>query len=192
MEKQQEITLVEYIKSGDSAAFATIVEEYKKLVAHIVFRMVSNSQAREDLCQDVFVKVYQNLKTFQFQSKLSTWIATITYNRCLNYLQKKKVPLLDDKLPANKSMDDFSMDSKLQDIELIENDMSKRIHNAIDRLPLKYRTVLTLYHLDQMNYNEIGEIMNLPQGTVKSYLFRGRKHLKQVLSVRYTKEELLS
>jgi RNA polymerase sigma factor (sigma-70 family) len=192
MEKQQEIAIIGYIKSGDSTAFATIVDEYKKLVAHIVFRMINNTHIREDLCQDVFLKVYQNLKNFQFQSKLSTWIATIAYNRCINYLEKKKVPLLEDNIAAEKTINDFSIEANLPDAEIIKEDVSNRIHKAMDKLPIKYKTALTLYHLDEMKYDEIGNIMNVPEGTVKSYLFRGRKLLKNILAVRYAKEELLS
>ena len=177
MEKQQEKALIENIKNGDSAAFRTIVEEYKKLVAHIVFRLVFHINAREDLCQDVFINVYQNLHNFQFQSKLSTWIAAIAYNRCLNYLEKKKVPLLDDVTPEDMTIDDFSGINSLPDTKIMQQDVANRVHIALDQLPIKYKTVLTLFHLEQMRYDEIGEIMKVPEGTVKSRLHYAKRDI---------------
>ena len=85
---------IERILSGDQTAFRTLVEEYQRLVSHIVFRMVATKEDREDICQDVFMRIYQNLSDFRSESKLSTWIASIAYNACLNHLEKRKlVPL---------------------------------------------------------------------------------------------------
>ena len=183
---------VKKILDGDSQSFRLLVQDYQKLVAHVVFRMISNQADREEIAQEVFLKVYQNLSKFEFNSKLSTWIAAIAYNRCLNYLEKKKVPLLDDVTPEDMTIDDFSGINSLPDTKIMQQDVANRVHIALDQLPIKYKTVLTLFHLEQMRYDEIGEIMKVPEGTVKSYLFRGRKLLKDVLSVRYSKEELLS
>ncbi len=192
MNKDQEKAIIQSILEGDTDAFRLIVEQYQKLVAHIVFRMIPIVHTREDLCQDVFVKVYQNLKSFRFQSKLSTWIAKITYNRCLNYLEKKKVPLFDDMTADDVGIDDFSLAVNQPDSDVVSLDLSDRVRMAIEKLPIKYRTVITLYHLEEMKYDEIAEIMQLPEGTVKSYLFRARKALKDLISAKYTKEELVN
>ncbi len=197
---QAEKDLIEKIVAGDSPAFRVLVESYQRLVCHVVFRMVANEADREELCQEVFVKVFQHLKNFNFQSKLSTWIARIAYNTCVNYLKKKKTPLYDDlagteadspgdravsfieSVPGELPMpDEFTMD---REIRLF-------LHEAISELPPQYRAILTLYHLDEMSYKEIGEIINLPEGTVKSYLFRARKLLKERMLEKYSAEELL-
>ena len=182
--------LINQIRSENTGAFETLIEDYKKLVSHIIFRMVSNISDREDICQDVFVKIYQNIGGFRFDSKLSTWIATIAHNTCINYLQKKKIPLFADQTPEGLTLENQSSDEILPDTFVMENDISVQIKSEIEKLDIPYRTILTLYHLDEMSYAEISEIMNLPQGTVKSYLFRARKQLRKNLIISFQKEEI--
>ncbi len=183
-------TLIARIQSGDDDAFLHLIERYKRLVYNVVFRMVQNDADREDLCQDIFVKVYQNLGGFQYESKLSTWIARIAYNTCINALKKKKVPLYDDHALEGDSLEKVTANSEKPDEVTEERDLSARLQREIEKLPAKYKTILTLYHVEEMSYAEIAEIMNLPEGTVKSYLFRARKLLKEHLVNRYTPEEL--
>lgn len=182
--------LIERIKAGDKNAFRTLIEMHQRLVGHIVFRMISNAADRKDLCQDVFLKVYQNLAGFRHESKVSTWIATIAYNTCINYLQKKKVSLFDDHTPEDESLENISGNHMLPDEFVEERDIASRLQNEIGKLDAHFRTILTLYHLDEMSYNEIAQIMDLPEGTVKSYLFRARKRLKKRLMSKYQKEEI--
>ena len=84
-------TLVDNILAGDQNAFKTLIGQYQRLVTHFVFRMVPSQADREDICQEVFVKIYQHLDRFRFDSSLSTWIGRIAYNTCLNHLEKKKL-----------------------------------------------------------------------------------------------------
>jgi RNA polymerase sigma-70 factor (ECF subfamily) len=194
--------VVHQILSGDLNAFETIVKENQKLVAHIVFKLVSHAADREEICQDVFIKVYENLKSFEFNSKLSTWIARIAYNTSLNYLQKKKLPLYDDqpsgsdedeKEPASAAFSENLWGGNLgPEQTLIRKQTSEQLRNEIGLLPVQYRTIVTLYHLEEMSYQEIGQTMNLPEGTVKSYLFRARKMLKEKLLEKFREEEFTS
>ena len=91
----EEKDLVNRILRGESALFAAIIKQTQGLVAQIVFKLVKNPEDRKDLAQDIYLKTYKNLSTFQFQSKLSTWIGQIAYNTCLAYLDKKKLVLPD-------------------------------------------------------------------------------------------------
>ena len=183
--------LINRITRGDTEAFANIIEEYKRLVYHIVCKLVRNETEREDLCQDIFIKVYQNLHRFQHESKLSTWIARIAYNSAINHLKKKKVPLLDDHNPNGRSIEtEFGEDPT--PYSFAEGaDLTRRLKSEIESLPVQFKTILTLYHLEQMSYSEIAEILDMPDGTVKSYLFRARKLLKEKLMDKYEPEELL-
>jgi RNA polymerase sigma-70 factor (ECF subfamily) len=182
--------LVKKTLAGNKKAFESIIQQHQRLVSHIVFRMIQNASDREDICQDVFLKVYQNLRGFQFEAKLSTWIARIAYNTCLNYLEKKQVPLLDDLTPQEKSLDTVS-DCSIRPDQIVEGrEVFSLLQSEIERMPVHYRTIITLYHLDQMSYKEIGEMMELPEGTVKSYLFRARKLLKERLLAKYQREDL--
>jgi RNA polymerase sigma factor (sigma-70 family) len=182
--------IVKKILAGNKKAFETLIRQHQRLVSHVVFRMVDNRADREDICQDVFLKVYQNLGGFQFESKLSTWIAKIAYNTCLNYLEKKRVLLYDDLSTEERSLETVPGTTSGPD-QLVEGkEISGLLRSEIDKMPVHYRTILTLYHLDQMSYKEIGDSMDLPEGTVKSYLFRGRKLLKERLMAKYQPEDL--
>lgn len=187
---ENERALIQQILNGDTEAFRSLVANYQRLVGHIVFRMVPQPADHEDLCQDVFLKVYQNLASFGYQSKLSTWIGRIAYTTCLNYLKKKRVPLFDDTTPEHASLEHQGGTDDPSDRTAVRTDLSQRLRQEVDGLPLKYRTILTLYHLDQLSYAEIGAIMDLPEGTVKSHLFRARKLLKERLMNKYPQEEL--
>jgi RNA polymerase sigma-70 factor (ECF subfamily) len=200
---QAEEAQIEKIVSGDMLAFREFIEEYQRLVCHVVFRMVLNESDREEICQEVFVKIYQNLGKFEFKSKLSTWIAKIAYTTCINYLKKKKVPLYDDLAEAESFtagdgaveraasyIDSVAGEMPLQDEVIMSQELCQFLNKEINQLPVQYRTILTLYHLDELSYKEIEEIVNLPEGTVKSYLFRARKLLKESLLEKYPAEEL--
>jgi RNA polymerase sigma-70 factor (ECF subfamily) len=187
-----ERVLVQKILTGDPDAFTRLIDKYKALVVHIVYRMVASPEDREDICQEVFVKIYRNLGGFRFESKLSTWIARVAYNTCVNHLEKKREFLLGEVRPDLETLDDLSGEADRPDEAAEETDVSLRLRTEIERLPVAYRTIITLYHLEEMSYSEIGEIMNLPEGTVKSHLFRARKHLKVRLLANYRREDLWS
>jgi RNA polymerase sigma factor (sigma-70 family) len=189
-EKMDTKKLIERIQAGDSAAFQSLVEDYQRLVGHIVFRMVSIKEEREDICQDVFLKIYQNLSEFRSESKLSTWIARIAYNACLNHLEKRKLVPLEELSPTDQSVESILEKSKRPDEITGEKEMSILLEKEINRMPVTFRTILTLYHLDEMSYAQIADVMGLPEGTVKSYLFRARKLLKERLKAKYQPEDL--
>ncbi len=186
--------LIEEILGGNHRAFQTFVDRYQRLVSHIVFRMVSNRADREDLCQEVFVKVYHSLSGFQYGSKVSTWIGRIAYNTCVNHLQKRKVPLLDDLRPADdeahSALDSVADEAVALDTAAENRDLFERVQAEMEFLSPQYRAVLTLYHLDEMTYEEIAEITALPMGTVKSYLFRARQILRDRLRKKYRMEDI--
>jgi len=182
--------LVKKVQLGDQQSFKLLIEQYQKLAFSIVYRMVLNETDREDLCQDIFVKVYKNLSSFTFSAKLSTWIARIAVNTCINHLKKKKVPLFGDFASENETLEESILETTNPADFTESRDLSNRLQQEIDHLKPQYRTILTLYHLEDMSYAEIGGVLNLPDGTVKSYLFRARKLLKERLIDKYEQEEL--
>ena len=186
-ENEQVLQVIEKVLAGDVNAFSILVDQYKKLVAHIVFRMIYNQTDREDLCQDVFLKIYQNLSHFRADSKLSTWIGKITYNHCLNYINRKKNTVMDQ---SSQEWDEIATENPDPAWKTEQDDRDKRIRAEIEKLPVQYRAILTLYHLEDMSYCEIGEVMNLPEGTVKSYLYRARQQLKEELRHKYQTQDL--
>jgi RNA polymerase sigma factor (sigma-70 family) len=180
-----EQALVRQIVQGNVRAYQILVERYQRLVAHMVSRIIHQPADVEDVCQDVFIKVYEHLPDFQFDSKLSTWIATIAYRTGINYLRKNRKETYHqqlDQLPDD-AMSILASPEQL----MVYEDWRTFLHVQIEKLPVHYRTILTLYHLDELSYEEIGQATSLPAGTVKNYLFRARKLLKEALQ-RYDKQ----
>jgi RNA polymerase sigma factor (sigma-70 family) len=174
---------------GDMQAFTLLIRQHERLVAHMISRLVKNDEEREELCQDVFLKVYEKLAEFNFQSRLSTWIATIAYRHAINHMRKKK--MLYTAIPEDESYtahftEDVNPESLMED-----NDMDSFVMKLVDLLPTNYKLVLTLYHVEGMTYEEIGSVTNMPEGTVKNYIFRARTLLKEKVKNILPKEEWL-
>ncbi len=178
--------LVSRIIGGDTQAFRLLIRQNERLVAHMVGRLIDRAEDREELCQDVFMKVYEKIGEFDFQSQLSTWVATIAYRHAINHLRKKKI-LISDIPEEDQFTSHFIADDQAD--ALAEQDSEEHVLKLIDKLPIQYKTVLTLYHLDGKNYTEIGEITGMPEGTVKNYLFRARNLLKESVKKHLGKEE---
>jgi RNA polymerase sigma-70 factor (ECF subfamily) len=155
----------------------------------MVGRLVKSEADLEEICQDVFLKVYEKLGAFTFQSRLSTWIATIAYRQAINHLRKQKMLFSD--MPEEEAFSARFIEAANPETVTEEKDMDEFVLRLIDQLPPQYKVVLTLYHLDGMSYPEIGEITNMPEGTVKNYLFRARNLLKEKVKVLISKDELL-
>jgi RNA polymerase sigma-70 factor (ECF subfamily) len=182
----REFELVRSILDGEHHKYAELIERYQRLVVHIVYRMVGSNIDREEICQEVFIKVFHNLESFNFNAKLSTWIAKIAHNHCINYLRKQKLELIEDvSQMENENDNGFSGASFSPEIASEQKDLAKIIRQEIEKLPQKYRTIITLYHLDEFSYKEIGRVLDLPEGTIKSYLFRARRMLKEKLQKEY-------
>lgn len=180
--------LINQILKGNMNAFTFLVNRYQKLVVHITGRLIHRHDELEDVCQEVFLKVYQNLGKYRNECKLSTWIATIVYNTSINYLRKfkKGIEVDPDDSVALRNMTDY----KLDDYE--RTDLYRYVHEQIELLPVQYRTVLTLFYLKEFSYQEIEQITGMPEGTVKSYLFRAKAILKEKLKFIVDKNSLKS
>ena len=184
----EEQKLIQDILDGEKKAFSTLMDRYKRLVSHIVFKMVESTDDRQDLSQDVFLKVYQNLRDFNQQCKLSSWIGRIAFNTCLNHLGKKQ-PVLWDDLSPELSLDTLPAGGSLLDEAIAMGDVASKIQEEIGKLPAPYNVIAAMFHLDEMSYQEIGEITGMPDGTVKSYLFRARRELRKRLEGKYQIED---
>ena len=99
--------LIAAVVRGDMGAFKKVIDKYERLVVSITFKMISQKEDVEDICQDVFLKVYEKLPAFRFQSKLSTWIGSIAFNTCLNFVQKRRPVLLNDLLDKETNDENF-------------------------------------------------------------------------------------
>lgn len=181
--------LVSKILGGDMHAFRLLIRQHERLVLHMIGRVVKSEADREELCQDVFLRVHDKLREFSFQSRLSTWIATIAYRQAINHARKQKMMLSD--VPDEERFTEQFVERDNPETIVQEEDMTRFVVQLIDQLPVHYKMVITLYHLDGMSYEEIGEITGMPEGTVKNYLFRARHLLKESIKKYIGKEELL-
>jgi RNA polymerase sigma factor (sigma-70 family) len=191
--------LVDRVLSGETNAFGIIIKNTENLVAKIIFEMIINDGDKKDIAQDVYLKVYQKLPGFKFQSKLSTWIGQICYNTCIDHLRKKKLVLAENILEEDAARENDMLDmmnsaqgnfDEPVDTFVIGKNISEIVKKKIEKLPAIYKTLISLYHNEELSYDEIGTITGLPAGTVKSYLFRARRQLKNDLLVHYKKEDL--
>ena len=192
-------SLVENVLGGDTNAFKVIIKNTEGLVAQIIFKMISNTEDRKDIAQDIYLKAFQKLERFRFQSKLSTWIGQITYNTCLNYLEKKKLFLHNDKHNEDNESYYEELETLNNKVDLFSNEtekiffkkeVSEILKVEMEKLSPVQKTLITLYHNEELSYSEITEITGLPEGTVKNYLFRARKLLRENLLRSYKKEAL--
>ena len=189
--------LVDRVLRGDTRAFGIIIKNTENLVAQIVFKFIPVAEDRKDLAQDIYMKAFHNLAGFKFQSKLSTWIAQIAYNSCLSWIEKKKLVL-----PGNLHEDEEMYETtdarvynhleigRHSENKLFQKELSVILRKEIEGLPVIYQTLITLFHHESMSYAELSQITGLPEGTVKSSLFRARKMLKENLLSKYQKEAL--
>ncbi len=169
--------LISQILNGNMNVFTFLVNRYQKLVVHITGRLIQRHDELEDICQEVFLKVFQNLGKYRNECKLSTWIATIAYNTSINYLRKFKKgdEVNPDDSAALRNLTEYRSD------EFEKADLHRYIRDQIELLPVQYRIVLTLFHLEEFSYQEIEQITGMPEGTIKSYLFRAKAILKEKL-----------
>lgn len=166
--------LVELALRGHPEAFATLVERYDRAVYHLAYRTLHDVEEARDATQEAFFKAFRSLRTFKPGAKFSTWIFAIAYHGCCDRLNKRK-RYSGEELPERA---DAGPGPEAQVIAL---DEASRLRAAIEALPEKYRTVVTLFHLQGKQYEEIASVLGLPMGTVKTHLFRAKEQLRRLL-----------
>jgi RNA polymerase sigma-70 factor, ECF subfamily len=168
-------TLVAQTLSGRTEAFGTLVERYDRAVYHLAYRTLRDQEESRDVAQEAFFKAYRSLRTFKPGAKFSTWLFAITYHACCDRLSRRR-------RYANEELPERADASPGPESEAIANDEAHRLRNAIAVLPEKYRTVITLYHLQGRQYEEIAQVLGVPMGTVKTHLFRAKEQLRRILN----------
>lgn len=167
--------LVTMTLRGNSEAFATLVERYDRAVYHLAYRTLHDVEEARDATQEAFFKAFRSLRTFKPGSKFSTWIFAIAYHACCDRLNQRK-------RYSNEELPDSADAAPGPEHQVIALDEAARLRAAIDALPEKYRTVITLFHLQGKQYEEIAKVLELPMGTVKTHLFRAKEQLRRLLS----------
>lgn len=159
-----------------------LYERYKKYVYTIAYHYAGNREDALDLTQEVFVSIFKNLDGFKVEFSLLPWVKRITVNRCLNFLRDRKQSLSLDRTDEDgDSIRDHLSSSEDTESQVFYLDTKQSLEKAIRNLPPNERMAVILRHMKGMKYEEIAKIMNLPLGTVKTSLHRGRNNIKESL-----------
>jgi len=185
--KQNDHELVARIRAGEQRAFVELIDRYKARIYHTTLRILGNREDAEEAGQDTFVRAYRGLENFREDATFSTWIYRVCVNTCLNKLESRKrfkaqdidsTPI--EELPFTES----------PEADFADEDLQTRVFSSMEKLPAKYRTVLVLYHIQHLAYQEIAEIMQMPMGSIKTHLFRARALLRERVLREFSHEEL--
>jgi RNA polymerase sigma factor (sigma-70 family) len=177
MEHIEDRYFLDKINSGDTAAYASLVNRYKDMVYSIAVKILRDSDEAQDIAQDCFIKAYQQLHQFEGKSKFSTWLYTITYRTSITCLKEKRVEtvsIVDELIEIT--------DHLPGQLDLLQAKQVKQyVRAAIDKLPQTDALLVTLYYINDLPIKEIEEITGLSKPNVKIKLYRARKVLEKEL-----------
>jgi len=184
----EDIAYVVQCQKGDTEAFAVLVERHQKKMLNIAYRMTGNYEDACDVVQEAFLSAYRSLKTFRRESRFSTWLYRIVVNHTKTRLHQIKArshyedSAIDDPPETEGARSLHPMPSNVPLSEQIEKrELNERVQQCIGSLDDEYREVLVLRDIQGFSYDEIRNILHIPDGTVKSRLFRARIALKDCL-----------
>lgn len=182
---EEDAVLVKRAIGGDEKAFKSIIKRYRNPVAQIVYKLVRDRNQLEDLTQEVFIKAFQHLDDFDYEHQFASWLFKITNNHCIDYIRKKRLRVysIDDQLKTEDGEMGYEIpDSTYEpDLNLLREQKSRLIRQAIESLPKKYREVIVLRHQEELSYEEIAKKTRLPVNTIKVQLFRAREMMYKSL-----------
>jgi RNA polymerase sigma-70 factor (ECF subfamily) len=184
IESTSDAKLVEQILNNDSNAFAQLVATFHRRVYSIAYRMVGNVTEAEDLCQEIFLRVYQNLARYDPNLPLAPWICRVASNTTINYLKRRSLKTVPLKIAVGDEEFErpIADDKATPEEALINRKLNKELQKAILSLPENYRLAFTLKYVENLTAEEIGEIMNIPRNTIKTWLVRAREALRGKLA----------
>jgi RNA polymerase sigma-70 factor, ECF subfamily len=191
--------LVERFKGGDHSAFNEITRRYQHKVYRICYRWMGQEQIASEVAQDVFVALFRSLSRFRGEAQLSTWIYRVSINHCKNrrMYQHRRAIHRHDSLdqPIGEEEDsrrrELPADDPMPDAGLHQSQAQQLLQQALDQLDEEQRYIIVLRDLEDLSYEEIGELLGLPRGTVKSRLHRARGQLAKVLARHIKQEDIL-
>lgn len=165
--------IIRSIQNGQVNDYEALVKKYQSTVFNVVFRMLNQRESAEALTQEVFVKAYENLDSFNFKSRFFSWIYRIAINTAISYRKNNQRFVSLEHMPQHMV--------KPVEAQMMDKERSATLKAAINRLKEKYKTVIVLRYYEQLSYNEIAEILNIHEKKVKSRLFDARQLLRNHL-----------
>jgi len=177
--------LVAAILGGEEALFAKLVGRYQGRVVNYLYRMLRSVDDARDLAQEVFLRVYQALDRFNPEYRFSTWLFRVAQNAAIDVVRKRKLKVVSMERPGEgeaSSTWDFPSEDPDAYGDARNRERGAAIRLAVDELPEEYGELIRLRHYAELSYGEIAELKDMPLGTVKNKLFRGRQMLKERLA----------
>ena len=195
MEDAQAVSsLIRRCVAGDAAAWEEIVQQYHRRIYNICYRFTGSADDAEDLTQDVFIKMYRTLNTYEAgKGAFMTWVTTVTRNLLVDHFRKSKLERMSDSLDSTAAEDSDTLPLSDQlpdtglapDARLLGREKQAMVHAALQKLSPELRETVILRDLQDLDYREIAEVLKVPEGTVKSRINRGRTELARLLSRTY-------
>ena len=181
-------TLIQKARSGDMLAFEQLLYRYDRHVLNIAYSFRNSEDDAKDIYQEVFIRVYKGLKSFQFRSEFSTWLYRITTNVCISYKRKEQrhnlesldTSVFEDEDSSSK-LSDFIMGDDEADELAVSSDYSKHINKALEVLPTQQKLAFTLKYYQGYKVKEIADMMQCAEGTIKRYLFNAANKMREQL-----------
>lgn len=186
--------LVRRCIAGDAAAWEEIVQKYHRRIYNICYRFAGSGSDAEDLTQEVFIKMYRTLNTYDTgRGAFMTWVTTITRNLLVDHFRKTKLERASDSLDSapTDQEDAMPLSEKISDTGPAPDSMVQSretgdlVHNALQKLSPELREAVILRDLQDMDYKDIATVLRVPEGTVKSRINRGRAELARLLQRTY-------
>jgi RNA polymerase sigma-70 factor (ECF subfamily) len=170
---------------GREECFGDLVNRYQGPLVNYLYRMVRQSEEAHDIAQEVFIKIYRALDRYDPQYKFSTWLFRIAQNAAIDRIRKRRLQLVSMDRPSDDSDDgvwEFPSDDPDPYRDSRNRERGDAIRRAIDALPWEYRELIVMRHYGELSYEEIARAQDMPLGTVKNKLFRGRQMLRSSLA----------
>lgn len=186
--------LVRRCVAGDAAAWEEIVQKYHRRIYNICYRFAGSGENADDLTQEVFIKMYRTLSTYDVErGAFMTWVTTITRNLLVDHFRKTRQERLTDSLDVGPSEQEDAMPLAERipdqgpgpDAEAQSREAGQAVHQALQKLSPELREAVILRDLQDMDYREIAAVLRVPEGTVKSRINRGRTELARLLQRTY-------
>ncbi len=186
-EADADIGIVRAVQEGDVAAFDQLILKYRERLFGVIYNMTSNREDASDLTQDAFIKAFQSINRFQGQSSFFTWLYRIGINSTLTHLRKNRLRTffslekVDEEDRQSAEVIDALTDKSGADRDVFVHELQEKLNEAMQKLSIKHRTVVTLFEIDGLSHQEIAEVMNCSVGTVRSRLHYAKQLLQAEL-----------
>lgn len=184
------VSLISSVTNRDEEAFKVLYENYHPNIYRYILSMVNDEKAAEDILQEVFITVYNKLYKLKHFGAIETWLYKIAVNACNTYFRKNKKVFTADSSLLEETVDGHN--STDPDNLLLQQEIHKLLDSCIDNLSINLKTAIILFYFQDKSIHEISEIMDCPESTVKSRLFKAKKHLEKNLKAYYKLEVTLS